>query len=51
MTWVESFLLGDCVRLYDWAFHRLCLVHGVGARVMTVKGQEMVCVLKERKSL
>ena len=30
MTWVESFLLGDCVRLYDWAFHRLCLVHGVG---------------------
>ena len=30
MTWVESFLLGDCVRLYDWAFHRLCLVHRVG---------------------
>lgn len=31
---VESFLFGDCVRLCDWAFDRLCLhlVHGVGDR-------------------
>ena len=50
MTRVESFLLGDCVHLGDWAFDRLCLVHGVGARVMTVKGEKW-CVFLRKESL
>ena len=50
MARVESFLLGDCVHLGDWAFDRLCLVHGVGARVMTVKGEKW-CVFLRKESL